>query len=141
MATTRVKTQIPDNREVTIILPPEFPVGEAELEIAVREPVTEFEVVLVPDDRPRMFPPRPTEPQRAAEHDAFLRTLPELMKQYAGKYVAIHNGQVVAVGEGEVEALNAAHRAQPGICVLVRKVTTEPEPIQHLPTYRQVKMG
>jgi len=141
MATTRVKTRIPDSREVTITLPSEFPVGDAELEIAVREPMMEFDVVLSPDNRPRAFPPRPSDPNLAAEHDAFLRLLPALMAQHAGKYVAVNGGQVVAVADSEVEVLNLAHRLFPGIKPLIRRVTTEAEPLQRLPIFRPVSVG
>jgi hypothetical protein len=138
MSAIRVKTHIPESRQITLTLPPEFPVGDAELEIAVREPEQVFEVVLPPDNRPRVFPPRPTNPELAAEHDAFVKTLPELMTEYAGKYVAIRNGRVVAVGESEVEARTAAHQSHPGALVLVRLVTDQPQPIERLPIYRQV---
>jgi hypothetical protein len=37
------------------------------------------------------------------EHAAFQRMLPELLKQYEGRVVAIYNGQVVDVGDDEGE--------------------------------------
>ena len=52
MSAIRVKTHIPESRQVTITLPEGTPVGDAELEIVVREPVTEFSVTLPPDTRP-----------------------------------------------------------------------------------------
>src|SRR4051812_39152347 len=103
MTTIRVKTRIPESRQVTITLPPDFPVGDTELEIAVSEPVTEFVVVLPEFDRPKAFPLRPTNAVLAAEFDAFERMLPELMKQYAGKYVALRDGAVVAVGDTKID--------------------------------------
>lgn len=135
MTVIRLKTRVPETREVTLTLPPEVPVGEAELQITVRpagEEVREFEVVLPPDDRPRAFPPRPTHPKLAAEYDAFQKLLPDLMTRYAGQYVALHDGAVVAVGDSEVEVLTAAHAALPGVPVLVRKVTDQPEPIPRI---------
>ena len=40
MSTTRVKVDIPESRRVTITLPADFPLGEVELEITVRRPLT-----------------------------------------------------------------------------------------------------
>ena len=37
------------------------------------------------------------------EHAAFERMLPELLKQYPGQAVAIHNGEVVAVGDAKMD--------------------------------------
>lgn len=38
MTTIRVRANVPESRQVTLTLPPEVPVGDAELEIVVREP-------------------------------------------------------------------------------------------------------
>ena len=141
MSAIRVKTHIPESRQITLTLPPEFPVGDAELEIAVREPGQVFEVVLPPDNRPRVFPQRPTNPELAAEHDTFVKMLPELMTQYAGKYVALRGGAVVAVGETEVDALTRANELHPGILTLVRLVTDQPQPIQRIGSPRLVRKG
>lgn len=48
MSAIRVKAYIPESRQVTLTLPADVPVGEAELEIVVREPevLNEFRVVL-----------------------------------------------------------------------------------------------
>ncbi len=142
MTVIRLKTQVPEDRRLTLALPADFPVGEAEVEVTARpvgEPVREFEVVLPPDDRPRAFPVRPAHPKLAAEHDAFERMLPELMTRYACRYVAIHDGAVIAVGDSEVEALTAAHAARPGALVLVRRVTDQPQPIGRIPSFRPVE--
>lgn len=141
MAAIRVKTRIPESRQVTLTLPPEFPVGEAELEIAVCEPVTEFTVTLTDDYRPKAFPARPTNPALAAEHDALERMLPDLMERYAGKYVALRGGQVIAVGDTEVATLTAAYRSDPTGLVLVRRVTDAPQPIERIPSFRPVPPG
>jgi excisionase family DNA binding protein len=99
-----------------------------------------FEIVL-PDNRPKVFRSRPTHPKLATEHDAFLRMLPDLLSRYAGKYVAIHDAQVVAVGVSEVATLTAAHQANPGTLVLVRLVTDQPQPVERIPTFRPVPAG
>jgi hypothetical protein len=144
MTTIQLKATVPESRQVTLTLPPDVPVGEAELEITVRRPGEEvpvFEVVLPPDDCPHVFPSRPTHPKLAAEHDAFERMLPELMKTLAGKYVAVHDGAVVAVGDDRIEALTRAHAAHPGVLVLARKVTDQPEPIPRISSPRVVRRG
>jgi hypothetical protein len=141
MSAIRVKTHIPESRQVTVTLPPDTPVGDAELEIVVREPVHEFTVTLPPDTRPKVFPSRPTNPQLAAEFDAFEAKLPELMKQYAGKYVALHGGEVVAVANSEVGALTTAYEQAPGRLVYARLVTDQPQPIPRITSRRQLPPG
>ncbi len=71
MSAIHIKTHVPESRQVTLTLPPDVPVGDAELEIVVREPAKEFTVTLPPDGRPKVFPTRPTHPALAAEFDAF----------------------------------------------------------------------
>jgi hypothetical protein len=141
MPAIRVKTHIPESRQITLTLPPDVPVGDAELEIVVREPATEFTVTLPPDNRLKAFPSRPTHPQLAAEFDAFEQKLPELMKQYAGKYVALRGGEVVAVADTEVGALTTAHEQHPGAMVYARLVTDQPQPIQRITSRRQLPTG
>lgn len=141
MSAIRVKTHIPESRQVTVTLPADVPVGDAELEIIVREPATEFTVTLPPDNRPKVFPSRPTHPALAAEFDAFEQKLPALMKQFAGKYVALRGGEVVAVADSEVGALTAAHEQQPGELVYARLVTDQPQPIQRITSRRQLPPG
>jgi hypothetical protein len=139
MTAIRVKTHIPESRQVTVTLPLEVPVGDAELEIVVREPTTEFTVTLPPDNRPKVFPSRPTHPALAAEFDAFEAKLPELMKQYAGKYIALHGGEVVAVGNSKTDVLTAAHQQFPGELIYARLVTDQPQPIPRIPSLRAVE--
>jgi hypothetical protein len=141
MSAIRVKTHIPESRQITLTLPADVPVGEAELEIVVRELSTEFTVTLPPDDRPKVFPSRPTHPGLAAEYDAFEQKLPELMKQYAGKYVALHNGEVVAVGASRTDVLTAATQQYPGELIYARLVTDQPQPIPRITSRREVRKG
>jgi hypothetical protein len=141
MSAIRVRTHIPESRQVTLTLPADVPVGEAELEIVVHEQTTEFTITLPPDNRPRVFPPRPTDPQLAVEFDAFERMLPDLMKQYAGKFVAIRNGEVIAVGDTKTDVLTAANQRFPGELIYARLVTDEPQPIPRIPSLREVPKG
>jgi hypothetical protein len=141
MSAIRVKTHIPESRQITVTLPADVPVGDAELEIVVCEPEVVFDVILPPDNRPKVFPSRPTNPQLAAEYDTFEAKLPELMKQYAGKYVALHGGEVVAVGPSRTDALTTAHQQEPGRLVYVRLVTDQPQPMERIPSFREVPQG
>lgn len=144
MMVIRLKTHVPESRQISLTLPADVPVGDAEVEVTVRpagEPVQEFVVVLPPYDGPRAFPLRPENPKLAAEHDAFERLLPELMTTHAGRYVALHSGTVVAVADSETEALTLAHARQPGNLFLVRRVTDRPERIQRLPSFRTVRVN
>lgn len=141
MSAIRVKTHIPESRQITLTLPDDVPVGDAELEIVVCEPEVVFDVILPPDNRPKVFPSRPTNPELAAEFDAFERMLPELMKQYAGKYVALHNGEVVVAGATRTDALTVAHQQQPNRLVYVRLVTDQPQPIERITSRRELPKG
>lgn len=78
----------------------------------------------------------PTHPKLLAEHAIFLERFHDLFEQYSGRYVAIHNGDVIAEGSNETETLTAANVAFPGEYVLVRRVSSAPEPIQRLPMLR-----
>lgn len=141
MTAIRVRARVPESREVTLTLPPDVPVGEAELEIVVRAPVAEVAVLLPPDARPTVFPPRPTHPQLAVEFDAFERLLPNLMRDHAGRFVALRGGAVVAVADSEVAALTAA-RALPGFgMAYARLVTDQPQPLERLPSFREQPKG
>jgi hypothetical protein len=140
MTVIRVRGKVGEDRKLLLTLPPEVPPGEHDFEVTVRdvEPIV-FEVLLPPDDRPKAFPPRPTNPELAEEHDAFERMLPELMTLHGGKFIAVKGGVVVAVADTEVGALTTAHQLQPGSLVLVRKVTDQPQPIERLPSFRPVR--
>jgi hypothetical protein len=138
MSAIRVKTRVPESRQITISLPPDFPVGDAELEISVREPETEFVVVLPPAPRQTALPPRPANPALADEYEAFERMLPELLKHHPGKYVAVRGGAVVAVADTEVSALTAAHQQQSGTPAYCRLVADQPQPLERVPSFREL---
>jgi len=60
------------------------------------------------------------------EHAAFERMLPELLKQYPGKAVAIHNGQVVGVGDDEVAVWEEAREKFKGAPIYIQIVEYPP---------------
>ena len=78
----------------------------------------------------------PTHPKLRGEHAVFVERFCELFEQFPGRYVAIHNGEVIADGSSEIETLTAAHAAFPGEYALVRRVTYATGPIQRLPVLR-----
>ncbi|MCE9564102.1 MAG: DUF5678 domain-containing protein [Planctomycetes bacterium] len=142
MTTIRVRANVSESRQLVLTLPPEVQLGEHEFEVTVRDATSEppiFEVTL--PVRQKVFPQRPTNPALSAEFDAFERMLPELMKQYAGKYVALRNGAVVAVGDTEVIALTAAYQQPSESLVYCRLVTDQPQPIERIPSFRQLSTG
>lgn len=87
--------------------------------------------------RPTRMQERPTHPELAAEHDRFVEMLPELMKTIPGKWIAMHGGEIVAVGDSEVRVLTEAYRAHPERLTLAVKVTDQPLPIERLPSLRE----
>lgn len=96
-------------------------------------------VTLPPTLRPRptRMQSRPLHPELAVEHDRFVEMLPELMKTLRDKWIALKDGEIVAVGDSEVRALTAANRLRPGVMFLARKVTDQPLPIERLPILRE----
>ncbi len=56
------------------------------------------------------------------EHDAFQQMLPELLKQYEGRVVALHNGKVVGVGDDEVEVWEHARQQLGAVPIYVQTV-------------------
>jgi len=60
------------------------------------------------------------------EHAAFERMLPELLKQYPGQAVAIHNGEVVGVGDDEIAVWEEARKKFKGAPIYVQIVEYPP---------------
>jgi Family of unknown function (DUF5678) len=132
--------EVPESREVTLRLPPEVPVGRVRVSVSPSSEPEPIRIYLGDDGRPRAFPKRPTHPKLATEHDAFEKMLPQLMTEHAGKYVGIHDGRVVAVGGDRVDVLTALHRSMQGVMVLIRLVTDQPQPLERLPVFREVRV-
>jgi len=87
--------------------------------------------------RPTRMQERPAHPELAAEYDRFVEMLPELMKTIPGKWIAMHGGEILAVGDSEVRVLTDAYRAHPERLTLAVKVTDQPLPIERLPSVRE----
>ena len=63
----------------------------------------------------------------AREMKAFEAMRDELLNEYDGKYVAIHEGEVVGVGEELSTLHNQIYYAMGSVPVLFERVTTEPK--------------
>ena len=87
-------------------------------------------------ERPSSHDPAHGKWQR--EFEAFQRLLPQLLTQYSGQYVAVHDGQVVDHGPDEI-ALALRFFAQHGnVPIHVGLVTAESAPVAHVPRYREL---
>lgn len=71
------------------------------------------------------------------EHAAFQRMLPELLKQYPGRAVAIYNGEVIGVGDDKMALWSQARRDLGPVPVYVQMVEYPPR-VYKMP-HRKVK--
>ena len=89
-------------------------------------------------------PVLPSQPESKwhREYRAFLRLLPELLASaYRGKYVAVHEGQVVAAGEDRVRVALDAFASHGYVPIHVGLVSTDPPPLVRVPTPRTIQDG
>lgn len=84
-----------------------------------------------------LTPPPATKWER--EYQAFLRLLPELFKSHHGKYVAIHEGQVIDSGDDRLEVIFRALEKSGGVSIHVDLVSEQPPPPIRIPHYRVVR--
>jgi hypothetical protein len=77
-----------------------------------------------------------TDSQWRQEHNAFVRLLPELLKTHPGKFVAVHNGAVVAVGDSFKAAALDAYKRIGYVPIHVGLVSEAPPPPARLPSPR-----
>jgi hypothetical protein len=63
------------------------------------------------------------------EYRAFLRLLPELLKTHRGKYVAIHEEQMVDSGDDRLDLIFRVLAKVGNVSIHVGHVTDEPEPV------------
>jgi len=105
--------------------------------------------VVVPPDEYELFRAwRETQQRRAQvqqaheaferEVAAFERMLPELLREYRGRVVAIHNGQVVEVGDSKVEVSERVHQRLGDVTVYVQRVSEHPR-IYKFPYFKVVR--
>lgn len=104
-----LEIDVPESREVT--LPPEVPVGKVKLT---------FQSPFDP-----LAPLPGTSEKFEQERRAFFRLLPELLKTHRGKVVAIHNEQVIAVGDERRPVIDAARKLVGYVDLFVETVAEE----------------
>lgn len=78
------------------------------------------------------WPPAPSKFER--ERWAFYKQLAELLNEYEGEYVAIHEGRVVGHGPDQVDVALAAYDQFGYVPIYVGQVTPEPPRPVRLPT-------
>ena len=54
---------------------------------------------------------------------------PEIFEKYAGKWIAVHDGEVIGVGDTATEAAAQAHKAKPGVKFILEAVDREADVI------------
>ena len=74
----------------------------------------------------------------AHEHRAFQQMLPALLKQYAGRVVAIHNGEIVAVGDDRMEVWQRARQQTNSAPIYVQTVDS-PTKVYKMPHRKVVR--
>ena len=70
---------------------------------------------------------RPSAPSNKweSEYAAFQKLLPQLLLSHRGLYVAIHNGNVVGLGEEKLETARRAYSEYGPVAILVRLIAEE----------------
>ena len=71
------------------------------------------------------------------EYAAFLTMLPQLLQSHAGKYVAVHEGQLVHTGDEKVELGLRVYKTYGHVPIYVGLVTATP-PVFWMPSTRNV---
>ena len=122
--TLELEIDVPESRTVTLTLPPEVPVGRLRLTL---QP---------PADIPP--PPKGISEKALRERAAFFRLLPELLKTQRGKVVAIHDEQVVAIGDERRALIEAARKIAGSVDLHVAHVL-EKQPMERLPSIREIR--
>lgn len=104
-----LEIDVPESRQVT--LPDSVPVGKVKV------------TVQTPFDPTVPIPGTSEKFQR--ERAAFFRLLPELLNTHSGKVVAIHNEQVIAVGDERRPVIDEAKRIAGSVDMFVETVAEE----------------
>ncbi len=119
--TLELEIDVPESRQVT--LPPEVPVGKVKLTVQ-----TSFDP---------LAPLPGTSDKFERERAAFYRLLPELLKTHRGQVVAIHNEQVIAIGDERRPVIDEATRIAGHVDLFVETVADE-WPVERIGTRRVV---
>lgn len=87
---------------------------------------------------PEVYPPRPTMTKWQVEHRAFQQMLPQLLQLHRGKFVAIHEGRVVATGDDQISVANEAFAKFGYVAMHVGFVSDEPPRVFRSPSPRTI---
>ncbi|HTU91609.1 MAG TPA: DUF5678 domain-containing protein [Gemmataceae bacterium] len=87
------------------------------------------ETIVIPPEA--IFPPPRNKWER--EYRAYQRLLPELLKTHRGKYVAIHNEQVVDTGDDPIDLIKQVHARYGYVPIHVDCVVESPPPPVRIP--------
>ncbi|MFZ0547071.1 MAG: DUF5678 domain-containing protein [Candidatus Promineifilaceae bacterium] len=79
--------------------------------------------------------------QMVQEVQAYVAMHAELLRKYAGEYVAIHNGNLVDHDEDLLALLERREKRYPDEVVMIRQVLAEPDPILHFRSPRLIRNG
>ena len=78
------------------------------------------------------------DPKWLREYKAFLGLLPALLSTHRRQYVAVHDGQVVASGDEQIEVALRAYRTHGYVPIYVGLVSDEPPRLVRVPSPRRV---
>ena len=134
-------TTIPTDHRIVIDVPEEFPADGTQYRLTLT-PVASPESSVFRNGEGKLvqIPRRPSDPKLAAEHDEFLRQLPQLLEKYRNQYVAIYEGKVIGANASRVKLLTELSGLYCGILFYVRLVTDGPVPVERIgPSIREVK--
>lgn len=82
----------------------------------------------------------PSDDKLDTERRAFQEMRESLMTDYLGKYVAIHNGQIVGVGDDKLQVASRAYDDVGYVPIYVGHVTTEQSiPVVRMPSPRLLR--
>jgi hypothetical protein len=82
--------------------------------------------------------PAPEASKGEREYQAFLRLLPELLPTHRGRYVAVHNGQVVDADADDIALIRRVH-SRIGYVPIHVGIVTEQLPVERIPHYREYR--
>ena len=95
-------------------------------------PMNVIETLPAPD----VSPPAMSDERWQHERSAFLKLLPSLLTTSAGGFVAIHNAQVVAIGDDKISVARQAYALCGYVPIYVGHVVEEPPSLVRIPTPR-----
>jgi hypothetical protein len=82
--------------------------------------------------------PVPVLPKAEQEYRAFLRLLPGLLGSHRGKYVAVHEGQVIDSDTSDIVLIQRVH-AKIGYLPIYVGLISEERQVARLPHYREYR--